>query len=144
MKTFLKGLLPLLIISMVFVACSKDEDTEAPVIVVTSPQDHAEINAGGHFHVRANFTDNEELASWKIDIHDNFDGHSHKVSHKGWSFVETGDLSGTSDNIDIRVDVPEDAHHGDYHLLVFALDAAGNESFVELDIHIEDDHHDHD
>ena len=143
MKTFIKGLLPILFLGIALSGCGKDEDTEPPQITVNTPQDHAHFHPGGHFHVRADFTDNEELAQWKIDIHDNHDGHSHKVAH-GWSVIRTGELSGKADSIDEVINIPEDAEHGDYHLLVFAIDAAGNESFVELEFHIEDDHHDHD
>lgn len=67
-----------------FNACTKDDiDKEKPVIDLTI-QDAFPVNCdtlyfGESFTMRMRFTDNAELGSYSIDIHNNFDHHSHST-----------------------------------------------------------------
>lgn len=124
-------------------SCSKDEaDKIKPVINLISPADHEEFRPGETIKFEAEFTDNVELKQYKIDIHFD-DGHDHKSVQNGgmeWEFEHVASLSGTSQRILLEILIPETAKHGEYHFMVFCTDAAGNESFVTIDIEIEDDH----
>jgi len=79
-------ILPALFLILAFLtACEKDEaiDTEKPVIDLTIPGAFP-VNCdtlyfGEAFEFRVLFSDNVELGSYSIDIHHNFDQHSHST-----------------------------------------------------------------
>ena len=130
---YLAALVVLLAISVQ--SCKKDDvDAEAPKIVEFSV-DNTTVAAGNEIHADLNFTDNEALKSYKIDIHDNFDGHSHGKVGQRWSYQEIVEISG-KDFVDHKhVDVPADAFSGPYHFTLYVLDAEGNQSeFSEVDL----------
>ena len=137
-----------LMISMglIFQACSDDNevDTEKPVIEINDPLDGQHFHPGDEIHFDAEFSDNVELNQFKIDIHWG-EGHDHKSSQNGeeWTYEYIGELSGRNQHVHMHIDIPENAKHGEYHFLVYCTDKAGNESWVALDIHIEDHDHDH-
>jgi hypothetical protein len=65
-------------------ACSKDDtDMEKPVIDFSAddsfPNNCDTLWLGEAFNFRATFTDNSELGSYSIEIHENFDHHSHST-----------------------------------------------------------------
>src|SRR5690606_19363291 len=75
-----------LLIAFTFLGCSKDNetvDTEYPVIDITSedafPVQCSTIERGETFTFRASFTDNVALGSYSLDIHHNFDQHTHST-----------------------------------------------------------------
>ncbi len=127
----------------IFTACSSDEiDTEAPVILLHSPIDHQEFHPGGQIYFHADFSDNVGLSQFKIDIHFG-EGHDHKSATSGeneWSYEYIGELEGQDQKVEMYIDIPLDALHGEYDLLVYCTDKAGNESFVFIEIDIEEDH----
>ncbi|ASB49827.1 DUF4625 domain-containing protein [Alkalitalea saponilacus] len=156
----LKYILPVLFAFTIFIACSDDDDvdTTPPVIEIVSPDDHAHFHPGETIHLHAIITDDTELATWKIDIHYNSDGHTHSqiitLKHgdhdhhhgeKEWHLHKDGLIEGNVKVYELELDliVPEDAKHGEYHLGVFAVDKAGNQSQVFIEIEVEDDDHDH-
>ncbi|MBZ9730211.1 DUF4625 domain-containing protein [Salegentibacter sp. JZCK2] len=146
--------------SLLFASCSDDDtviDTESPEITIMEPHDDEEIAPGGELHFEALFTDNVELASYKIDVHSNFDGHDHaslkQSEGKTWSYsevfqIEPGQTSFTAVQ---HIEVPETIDgmaisEGVYDVGVFVTDAAGNEAQAFVEVHIEgehDDDHDH-
>ncbi len=124
--------------------CSDDDnnstDTKKPTFVINEPTDGEVLYAGDEIHVDVDFSDNIELASYKIDIHFGGDGHSHERQMNEpveWDYEVTGVLSGKNQNIHLYIDIPENAEEGEYHFGVFAVDKAGNQSvqWIELDIH---------
>lgn len=143
-KKYLLSACSILLISVVTFSCSKDdEDLKKPVIELISPQDHDEFHPGENIHFEASFSDDTELSEYKIDIHFD-DGHDHKSFKDGgyeWHYTHTAKLSGKSQMVHHDISIPADARHGDYHFMVFCTDKAGNESFIALEIEIEDDHH---
>ncbi|MCH4823877.1 DUF4625 domain-containing protein [Gramella lutea] len=155
MKDYLKILLVLLTVT-VFTACSDDDDaldSEKPTIMMSEPEDGEEFEIGGELHFDIDLTDNQGLASYKVDIHNNFDGHTHSVAKQQeeelWSYQETFQIAGnpTSFEAHEHIDIPEGIAEGEYHLGVVVVDAAGNqeEAFVEIMIgHHDGDHDDHD
>ena len=125
-------------------ACKKEDDeqvikdTESPVIVeFATDHDHAE--AGGEIHMDLMFTDNKALSQAKIEIHDNFDGHSHGRVAAPFEWEMIIDLEGQKSYTDhMHIDVPADASSGNYHVTCLVTDKAGNESdLVDIDLEIE-------
>jgi hypothetical protein len=140
------------IFSVAFASCKEDGDTTKPVINLIEPEDGDVLKIGGELgvHFDAEFSDNEMLASYKVNIHPDFDGHTHTkdATTVDFEFERTWDISGKK-NADVHhheIKIPENATPGDYHLMVYCLDAAGNESHVTVDIELSHDgeEHEHD
>ncbi len=137
----------------VFTACSDDEgstDLTAPVIEVLDPEWGEAFAAGEHIHFDANLSDNDGLASFQVDIHNNFDGHSHgrSTAHDPslvkFSYLESFDVPSGAKNYNAHlhddIEIVENALAGPYHLIVNAIDINGNStsfqdgSTVEIEI----------
>jgi len=83
------------------------------------------------------FQSENPLSQYKIDIHNNFDCHSHGKS-LDWSVLKVVDLTGNHALIEEKLLVPEDASAGNYHFMIRLLDVYGNEAEVkEFNIIIE-------
>lgn len=163
------SLLLFVAISIGFISCEREKiaekDTTKPVINLIAPADGDRLLIGDmngvHFDVE--FVDNEALGSYKVDIHNNFDGHAHapmaRVStatdsipfsyNKSWSDIE-GKKNTKVHHHQIRIPRRIDGKPiktGKYHLIVYCLDKAGNESFVARDIELVytggTNHHEH-
>ncbi len=98
MKTFLKSILPLFLVAAVFTSCSEDDDavidTQKPEIAITEPHEEDAFAPGAELDLIAVFTDNVELGSYKIEIHEDFDSHTHAFNKTSqdlnpWSYEET-------------------------------------------------------
>lgn len=147
-------------LSFVFTACGDDNDdgdTTAPVIELDEPEDGDELLIGSSIHFECDFSDNKMLGSYMIEIHSNFDGHTHKVSTRATNekdvplFVKkTYSLSGFRNKHEHHHDItiPENTAPGNYHLVVYCTDAEGNQSLVAREVilsHDADEHeHEHD
>ncbi len=110
-------------------------------------------------------SDNVELGNFNIEIHNNFDHHTHGTSHvdcdgeEDEHHHEEGDLDHdhehheiegawvynkdfaiarglTSDTIDLQIPIPEDAAEGDYHFMLRLTDRAGWQSIKAVAIHL--------
>lgn len=117
-------------------ACKK-VDEEKPVISVASPSEGDEFSGGDLIQIRASLSDNEELSEYKVEIHE-AGGHTHKRgSADEFEFEEITAISGTSHEISTDVSIPDSAETGEYHVLIYCTDAAGNEAdFAEIDFEI--------
>jgi len=128
--------------SLFITSCKKDTpDTEAPAITaVDEPLMNDTLFTGAELHVEASISDNEELSQLKIDVHAAEDGHNHgKVDGSAyWETIVLVDLSGASTSVHEHIDIPADAASGKYHVILSAVDKAGNQSeIVERDIYIQ-------
>ena len=141
-------------------SCEKtgNTDTTKPVIELKSPAEGETLEAGSDngVHFEMELSDDVALESYKIEIHNAFDGHSHAKAegaheHEGtpFKFYKVYDVSGKR-NAHIHhheIVIPSDATHGNYHLMVYCTDAAGNESQVARKIIIDEkgdhEHSDH-
>lgn len=146
-----------LVITTSLVSCSKDGgDTTKPEINLTSPAEGATLGTDGDVHFEMELSDDVALGSYKVEIHSNFDGHTHASVTRSdsdettafsynntWSDIE-GQRNATIHHHEIII--PADATHGDYHFIVYCTDAAGNESYVvrNIEIEAEGEEHDHD
>lgn len=147
MKTrILLIVLSIIAISFGFTSCSDDDgDTTKPIITLHAPEEGAKLKVDSHIHFDMYLEDNEELRSYKVEIHNNFDGHGHtKAESTGetvdFSFNRSWDVSGLKNkNIHHHeIEIPANATHGAYHFMVYCTDAAGNESYVARNIVISD------
>lgn len=139
-------------------SCKKETeeiDTTYPVIDVNAatafPKQCSVIKRGEKFIFRAAFSDNVELGSSSIDIHHNFDHHSHstevnecnmepvKSPVKPFLLIKTFNIpSGKkSYNINEEIIVPADIDPGDYHFLIRLTDKAGWQSIKGISIKIQ-------
>ncbi|MDR0725866.1 MAG: DUF4625 domain-containing protein [Prevotellaceae bacterium] len=155
MKTIIKfSIICLTAISfLTFTGCDKNEesDTTKPVIKLIEPEEDDVLKIGADVHFEAEFEDDKMLASYKVNIHPNFDGHSHAVT-KGetetvdFEFEKSWTISGKNTSIHHHeIVIPENATPGHYHLMVYCTDAAGNESYIAVDIELshEGEEHEH-
>ncbi len=80
-----------------FTSCAKEElDNEKPVIVLTSPAEEEVVRPGSAIRFEVTLSDNEALASYKVEVHSAFDGHGHSTSAAtgtGSSPIGTGDAT---------------------------------------------------
>jgi uncharacterized membrane protein len=140
---------------LAFVACKEDSDTTKPVINLIEPEDGDVLQIGNEngVHFEVEFSDHEMLASYKVDIHSNFDNHSHAATkgeaetedfNKSWTWTITGKNTSFHHH---EIRIPKNATPGDYHLIVYCTDAAGNESHFAINIELSHDsgeEHEHD
>ena len=147
---------PYLLILTIFtlIACSDSDtgdpsnDLDAPVFAAVSrPSTQGDPNVakirGEYMEVlpenstelrlQGELSDNLALSQMRIDIHNSQDGHTHARTQQlpGFRVDEVVPLDGTSHTIDqtIRYD-DRDYLAGPYHVLLHAVDAAGNTTFL--------------
>ena len=143
-------------ISCLFVSCSDDDgDTTRPTIILNAPVEGAVLKIGSDIHFDADFEDNESLAYYTVDIHDNFNGHEHPEQrsaqretepfklHESWTDIAGKKQAKAHHH---KIHIPANATPGKYHLMVYCVDGSGNESYVARNIELspdgDDGHHD--
>ncbi|MFT3737985.1 MAG: DUF4625 domain-containing protein [Breznakibacter sp.] len=122
---------------------SSDVDDVAPVIDMSFagafPQNCQQVNRGETFVFKARFTDNTELGSFNIDVHHNFDHHSHstdagecdfdekKTAVTPFVFIQEYDIEPGQKEYaaEISIAIPENVDTGDYHLMISLTDHEG-------------------
>lgn len=142
-------------------SCNKDEeDTEKPVFINTdaTPVEGGKYLPGGKIIVHQTFSDNEELGSFNIEIHNNFDHHSHSTEtsksiskHEGhdhehgdvenaWVFNQDYEIPAGKKlyTADLEIQIPETIAEGDYHFMIRVTDKAGWQEIKAVSLEIED------
>ena len=156
MKKRLKYIVVILLFGFIM-ACKKDEtniDTQYPVIDVTGsnafPVQCSILTPGQKFTFKAKFSDNVALGSYSLDIHNNFDHHSHstevndctmdakKTPIKPFLFINTFQIpSGTTSYEAVNeITIPADVDPGDYHFLIKVTDKKGWQTLKGINIKI--------
>ena len=156
MKT-LKLALPLLSMAFFFTACSGDNekiDTEYPVIDIsasnTFPVQCSEITRGQKITFRTKFTDNAQLGSYSLDIHHNFDHHTHstevndcvsdpiKKPVNPLLYINSVTIPvGQKNYVAVQeISFPQVIDPGDYHFLIRLTDKEGWQTIKGLSIKI--------
>ena len=130
---------------LVIWACSKTEiDDERPVITMNEahhfPHVCDTIYVGESFVFRATFADNQELGAYSIDIHHNFDHHSHSTetddcemdpkkapTDNVWLYIQSYTIPDglKTYEAEVTIEVPEGVDTGDYHFFLALTDKAG-------------------
>lgn len=91
-----------------------------------------DVNPGDTIVVRALLQDNTELGQFKIDIHHDFDGHSHKSSMTRYAEIRIKNISGLTYNLEETFIIPDTTASGIYHGTLQALDIEGNISTPQI------------
>ena len=138
-KTFLS-----LILLCALCACSSSEDDMTyPEIsgkdIVAVPTDCQVFKCGEVIPLNYVFTDDTELGSYNVEIHNNFDHHTHSTSSvecqmdakkepvKPWVFNQDFTIPAGQRLFNARHDIaiPADIDPGDYHFMIRLTDRAG-------------------
>ena len=129
-------------------ACSSDDDEQQkdmlqPVIsdkgIIADPIDCQVYHRGDVIPFHYLFADDTELGAYNIEIHNNFDHHTHSTSSvecpmdvkkdpvKPWVFNQDYTIPAGQQSFDARHDIqiPADIDTGDYHFMVRLADRAG-------------------
>jgi len=151
--TFLLGVFALAFIS----SCSSDKteiDTEYPVIDISAkeafPIQCSTIQRGQIFTFKATFNDNVELGSYSLDIHHNFDHHTHstevttceteavKKPVNPMLFINNYTIPNgvKSYEATAQITIPADVDPGDYHFMIRLTDKEGWQTLKGLSIKI--------
>ena len=140
-------------------ACSSSDDEETkdmtyPVInttdIVAVPTDCQVFKRGDVIPFNYLFTDNMELGAYNIEIHNNFDHHTHGTSSvecpmeakkdpvKPWVYNQDFTIPAGQRTYTARHDIaiPADIDPGDYHFMVRLTDHAGWQQLHALAIKI--------
>ncbi|MDD3077962.1 MAG: DUF4625 domain-containing protein [Paludibacter sp.] len=156
MKKFLFTAIPILLLILTYGCDNTIKDEEVPVIDMTLddvfPQYCDTVYRGESFTFKFRFTDNVELGSYSIEMHNNFDHHTHSTS-----IVECElDPIKTADNpllfldeysipeglqeytATATIDIPYGVDTGDYHFMVRVTDASGWQTYEGISVKIED------
>lgn len=149
----MKKALLILCFALLF-GCSDNNNTkdmERPEIIDT--EDPAPINCqillrGGTLPVRCLFTDNKELGAFNIEIHNNFDHHSHSTSAEDCPFdadrkpenpwIHNEDMEipagSVSYLLNLEIPIPNNVDTGDYHFMIRLTDKAGWQVFKAVSL----------
>lgn len=129
-------------------ACKKEQDEELPAISLVSPANCDSTLQGTFINFKATFTDNDELARYAIDIHQNFDHDSYATTDQGCNFgpdqtpfnpfkygivdeIPPGLKSYTAE---LNILVPESTDSGDYFMVVYAQDKRGLQKWYSISL----------
>ena len=158
MKKINLFLLSMTIIAL-FLSCSGNDiddsvkDLEKPTItdegIVAMPENCQTYKPGEKIPVRYILKDNIELGRYNIEIHNNFDHHSHSTSagdcpldpkktanDKVWIFNQDFTIPSGCRTFTIHqdIDIPTDRQPGDYHFVIRFTDKAGHQDLKAISI----------
>ena len=139
-------------------ACKKDSskaiDTEYPVIDISSatafPKQCSTVKRGEKIVFRALLTDNTNLGSVSVDIHHNFDHHTHstevescsmdaiKTPVKPFLLIQSYPIPAGLASFEVQqeITVPSDIDAGDYHFMIRLTDKEGWHTIKGLSIKV--------
>ena len=132
---------------------TKAKDLEKPEIVdgeIPSPIDCEVYHIGEEIPFRYTFTDNGELGNFNLEIHHNFDHHTHSTSAgdcpldpkkdpvNPWVYNQDFAIPDGQKSYNAKVDIPipEGIDTGDYHFMVRLTDKAGWQQLRAISIKI--------
>ena len=152
-----KSLITLLINLLALASCSSDNneiDTEYPVIDISAsnafPIQCSEITRGQKITFRAKFTDNVALGSYSLDIHHNFDHHTHSTEVNNciadpikkpvnpMLYINSVTIPNGQKSYEAvqEITIPTDIDPGDYHFMIRLTDKEGWQTIKGLSIKI--------
>jgi len=145
-----------IIIAVVMVSCSKDNetDTQKPEIDMqiagAFPQPCDTIYTGEIFIFKALFSDNQALKAFNIELHQNFNQHTHgshnetcpmdpvKDPVNPFYFNRNFTIPAGSNTFGARVEIeiPGGVDTGDYHFMVKVTDSEGWQSWQSVSVKV--------
>ena len=145
------------ILSIILISCNSDDDDkdmEKPSIDMTAesafPTNCVVLLRGESFSFNARFADNVELGNYNLEIHNNFDHHSHSTENeeceldpkkqpvKPWIYnkdypIPAGQISFTANDV---IEIPANIDTGDYHFMIRLTDKAGWQQIKSVEVKI--------
>lgn len=149
-----KYILIIFVILTGLLSCENNVDDIYPEIDLSAsnafPQNCDTIFRGESFHFIAAFSDNVELGSYSLEVHNNFDHHTHSTEEKAcdfhedkeainaWFYLEQYSIPAASQafDADVEITVPDDIDPGDYHFQIRLTDHEGWQALTGLSIKI--------
>lgn len=138
---------------LIFGTCNKDKDTTEPEVLLETPINCDSIRQGDFIHMKATFTDNDELARYAVDIRQNFDHESYGESDQGCNLdpektpfnpFKYGVVEEIPDGLksftkELNILVPESTDKGDYLMIVYAQDKRGLQRYQSISLKMVND-----
>lgn len=133
---------------------SKEQDKVPPEIIpigdYASPRNCQVFQRGGMLPFAYAFGDNVELGSFNLEIHNNFDHHTHsteagecrqdpvKEPVHPWIFNKDYPIPANLDYYESEIDIPipSDIDPGEYHFMIRVTDASGWQQLRSVSIRI--------
>ena len=152
MKKILLFTLSFALLSFVFQSCSSDNGTDKPEISNLEPTEGELLQIGNNIHFSADISAQSGLKSYKVDIHNNFDGHAHTKGiqdsiaysfNKIWTTDKTdgesllGKKNTTLHHHEIEIPAfveGKPVRTGKYHFILYVVDQEGNETMQARNI----------
>lgn len=146
------------ILALTVASCKKDKeeiDTTYPTINIEAsnafPKQCSVVKRGEKFIFKADFSDNVELGAVSVDIHHNFDQHSHstevaacnmdakKTPVNPLKFIQDFSIPTGQKiyQISQEIEIPANIDAGDYHFLIRLTDKSGWQTIKGLSIKIQ-------
>lgn len=135
---------------------NEDQAISKPLILMDSeesfPKNCAVVLRGESIEFNAVFKDEQELGSYNLEIHNNFDHHSHSTEGESCTldkkkapvkpFIYNKDFSipagQTTYNAKVKIEVPADIDTGDYHFTIRLTNRAAWQEIKGISIKIRD------
>lgn len=153
----MKLLKSIIVLFFIFtIACSnsdKNIDTEKPTIDMANgfPTNCVVIKRGEPFTFKALFKDNQALAAYSIDIHNNFDHHTHSTEIEPcdllpkkkpitpFKLIKTYTIEGNPKSYEAQQNfvIGKEYDAGDYHFHIKIVDGEGWATIKGLSIRLE-------
>lgn len=158
MKIYHKLTFPTAILIILLGSCSKDKesiDTTYPIIDNSAsdafPKQCSVLKRGEKFIFRTTLTDNVQLGSISVDIHHNFDHHTHsteiddcgmdpkKTPVKPFLLIQSFPIPAGQKTyqLNTELNIPSDIDPGDYHFMIRLTDKEGWQTIKGLSIKIQ-------
>lgn len=119
------------LVAMMASSCKNEDkpniDTTKPTAKIEIVEPGTEVPTGSTVELYVEFSDDQELTQARVDIHSNFDHHTHQKVNEKFEWSKIIDISGGMFYSDtLLVDIPADVLAGPYHLEAVATDKTGN------------------
>lgn len=147
----------LIALVVLFSACNETvKDEEVPVIDISAenafPQNCATVYSGESFNVKVHFSDNVELGSYSIEMHHNFDQHTHstsaieckldpiKIAKIPFLYLSQHSIPEglKSYETNLEITIPAGVDTGDYHFMIRLTDKSGWQTFKGISVKVSD------
>ena len=133
---------------------SNEKDLEAPEILAgtegAGPLNCAVYHLGSTLIFQYSFLDNMELGSYNLEIHNNFDHHTHSTEAETcqqdpvkkpvnpWIYNKDFHLPAGEKMYDAyeEIKIPEDVDPGEYHFMIRLTDASGWQTLKSVSIRL--------
>ena len=143
--------------ALALASCESDKndiDTEYPVVDISAsnafPIQCSQVTRGQKITFRAKFTDNTELGSYSLDIHHNFDHHTHSTEVSNCEtepikkpvnpmlYINSVTIPAGQKSYEAtqEIMIPADVDPGDYHFLIRLTDKEGWQTIRGLSIKV--------